>query len=142
MDLVAFGQELQALTLPQIRALAADIHLASETTADQVTATRALLVVEGTLRRTRRQQHAGLAALAAATAVQDAASRGGATLPDDDVTCVARSAARIARAFVAEDALRGGAPGTEIECLTRGWRRLAALSRDPELPRGCARARP
>jgi hypothetical protein len=51
--------------------------------------------------RSGRSRSAGVVAAVAAQAVRGAAESSGVSLPDPDVTCVARSAAGIARGLVA-----------------------------------------
>ena len=75
-------------------------HAACTSTADEIANTRAMLMIEQTLRRTRRLHDAAMASLAAATKVQQVAERAHVDLPDDDVTRVARAAAQIARGMV------------------------------------------
>jgi hypothetical protein len=119
MDVVVFGRALSGLTVDDIRSIAQDLTAASP--ADEVAFTRAVLFIEQTLRRTHRLPNAATAALAAAAAVQNVALRGRVSLPDKDVTRVARAAAQLARGLVL-----GDTPGVEhaVRCLARGWHRL------------------
>ena len=112
---------LSELTVADIRTVASDLSVSCESTADEVAATRAVLIIEQTLRRTHRLQNAAAAALAAATTVQDVAHRNRLALPDPDVTRVARAAAQVARGLVA-----GDMPGVEdsVRCLSRGFQRM------------------
>jgi hypothetical protein len=121
VDVVAFGQALTELSVDDIRAVSRDLCEASDSIADEIALTRSVLLIEQTLRRTHRLQNAAAAALAAATAVQEAAQRARMTLPDSDVTRVARAAAQLARALVAAENL-----GTveAVRCLGRGFHRL------------------
>jgi hypothetical protein len=121
VDLVTFGRALNELSVEQIRLVAIDIAAATSSTADEIAVTRSVLLIEQSLRRTHRLQHAAAAALAAATAVQEAAKRNRIALPDQDVTRVARAAAQLARGLVASDG-----PGVQeaLRCLGRGWLRL------------------
>jgi len=121
VDLVAFGRALADLTIEDIRLLAADLAAASSCSADEIAGTRAVLVIEQTLRHTHRLTNAATAALAAATTVQDVAHRGCVALPDSDVTRVARAAAQLARGLVVADA-----PGVDdaLRVLGKGWKRL------------------
>jgi hypothetical protein len=125
VDVTAFGHALTELTVADIRAISADISAVLTSPADDVATTRATLVIEQTLRRAHRLQNAAAAALVAATAVQQVAHNADVSMPDDDVTRVARSAAQLARALVA-----GDGPGVDeaIHCLVRGWHRLACWS--------------
>ncbi len=125
MDVQRFGTALAELSLDDVRSIAHDLHAARASTADEVANTRAMLVVEQTLRRTHRLHDAATAALVAATSVQQIAARADATLPDDDVTCVARAAALLARAMVV-----GDQPGVDdaLHVLGRGWCRVPCLA--------------
>lgn len=116
-----FGRALAELTVDDIRSIALDLHLANTSTADEIAATRAVLVIEQTLRRAHRLPQAAQAALHAATTVQDVAKRGRVALPDQDVTRVARAAAQIARGLVAADIT----PVDEaLRSLGKGWSRM------------------
>jgi hypothetical protein len=121
MDVVAFGRALSELTVDDIRSIAQDLAAASMSPADEVAVTRAVLVIEQALRRTHRLPNAAAAALTATTAVQDVAHRVRVTLPDRDVTRVARAAAQLARGLVL-----GDSPRVEraVRCLGRGWHHL------------------
>jgi hypothetical protein len=106
------------LTVDDIRKISFDLSSAVSSTADEIAMTRAVLMIEQTLRRTHRLHNAATAALAVATAVQDVAHRARVPLPDHDVTRVARAAAQLARGMVALDN-----PGIDeaLRCLSRGW---------------------
>ncbi len=121
MDVVAFGHALGDLTIDDVRAIAFDLAQANTSTADEVASTRAVLVIEQSLRRAHRLPNAASVALAAATTVQDVARRAGIEMPDPDVTRVARAAAQLARGLVAVES-----PGVDdaLRCLGRGWHRL------------------
>lgn len=121
MDLVAFARALSELTVDDIRAIAHDLADANPSTADEVAATRSVLIIEQTLRRTHRLHNAAAAALVTATAVQDVAHAAHVELPDAEVTRVARAAAQLARAMVAIES-----PGIDeaLRVLGRGWHRL------------------
>ena len=118
VDVVAFGRAVSDLTVDDIRKISFDLSSAVSSTADEIAMTRAVLVIEQTLRRTHRLHNAATAALAVVTAVQDVAHRARVQLPDPDVTRVARAAAQLARGMVALDN-----PGIDeaLRCLSRGW---------------------
>ena len=118
VDVVAFGRAVSDLTVDDIRKISFDLSSAVSSTADEIAMTRAVLMIEQTLRRTHRLHNAATAALAVATAVQDVAHRARVPLPDHDVTRVARAAAQLARGMVALDN-----PGIDeaLRCLSRGW---------------------
>jgi hypothetical protein len=122
---VDFGRALSELTVDSIRGIASDLVAASANTADEVAATRSVLIIEQTLRHTHRMSNAAAAALAAASTVQDVAVRARVALPDDDVTRVARAAAQLARGLVVGDS---PAVPDALRCLGRGWQRLACIS--------------
>jgi hypothetical protein len=124
VDVVLFGRALSALTLDEIRDIASDLAAASASTADEVAATRSVMIIEQTLRRTHRLPNAAAAALVAATTVQDVAVRAQIALPDDDVTRVARAAAQLARGLVVSDS---PAIPAALRCLGRGWSRLSCM---------------
>jgi hypothetical protein len=121
VDLVSFARALTELTVDEIRSIAHDLTEANTSTADEIAATRSVLIIEQALRRTHRLHNAAAAALASATAVQDVAHAERVKLPDADVTRVARAAAQLARGMVA-----GESQGIEeaLRVLSRGWHRL------------------
>jgi hypothetical protein len=121
VDLVSFARALTELTVDEIRSIAHDLTEANTSTADEIAATRSVLIIEQALRRTHRLHNAAAPALASATAVQDVAHAERVKLPDADVTRVARAAAQLARGMVA-----GESPGIEeaLRVLSRGWHRL------------------
>ena len=125
MDVEVFEQALTGLSIDDVRAVATDLHAVCTSTADEIANTRAMLIIEQTLRRTHRLHDGATAALAAATKVQEAAQRAQVELPDRDVTCVARAAAQLARGMVV-----GDHPGVDdaLHVLGRGWRRLPCLA--------------
>jgi hypothetical protein len=125
VDLVVFGQALTGLTLADIRAIAFDLHEVCVSTADEIANTRSMLMIEQTLRRKHRLHDAALAALSAATNVQEVALQAEIELPDKDVTRVARAAAQLARGMVV-----GDHPGIDLamHTLGRGWHRLPCLA--------------
>ena len=122
MDLVQFARALRELTAADIRVIAADLRALIGSPADEVAGTRAMLDIEQALHRLHRSQQAGLASFAVAQAVLAAAERSGVTLPDDDVTRVARSAATVSRGLIAglvvEDA---------VQFLLGGWRHVVGV---------------
>jgi hypothetical protein len=121
VDVVTFGHALGELQIEDVRAIAVDLVSANSSTADEIASTRAVLVIEQTLRRAHRLPNAAAAAVAAATTVQEVALRAHVPLPDPDVTRVARAAAQLARGLVASEV-----PGVDgaVRCLGRGWQRL------------------
>jgi hypothetical protein len=115
VDLLAFGHTLETLRLAEIRAVSSRLA-ERDCIADEVERTRAVMHVDRVVRRDRRRNQAGLAAVTAISLVQDAARRDGAQLPDADVTRVARAAALVARALVCGPVAR-----REAELLARAF---------------------
>ena len=101
MDLTEFHAALKHLTVDDIRHVARS--LASDTAGDEVDAWHATIAIDRALRHSHRSRHAARAAWDAAQIVQRAAEEQGVTLPDIDVTHVARAAAEVARGMVAGD---------------------------------------
>jgi hypothetical protein len=122
VDVVCFTGALQQLDAGAIRAIASDLTLLVSSPADEVIATKAVLVIEQSLHRSRRAPQAALAAHAAAQTVLAAAQRCGIELPDDDVTRVARGAATLARGLVA-----GPVVDRAVTFLASGFHRVDAL---------------
>jgi len=122
---VEFDRALDGLNVDELRLIASDLAHACTSTADEIAATRAVLMIEQALRRMHRLHDAATAALAAASTVQAVAQRARLDLPDDDVTRVARAAAQLARGLVA-----GDGPGIEeaLRCLGKGWQRLPCMA--------------
>jgi hypothetical protein len=120
-----FESALTGLSVDDVRSIASDLREARVSTADEIASTRAVLIIEQTLRHTHRMHDAALAALAAATKVQEVAEREQLHLPDTEVTCVARAAAQLARGMVV-----GDHPGVDdaLQVLGRGWHRLPCLA--------------
>ena len=125
MDVEIFGLALTGLTVDDVRSIASDLHEVRSSTADEIASTRAVLIIEQTLRRTHRMHDGALASLTAATKVQEVAQRENVELPDREVTCVARAAAQLARGMVV-----GDQPGVDdaLQVLGRGWHRLPCLA--------------
>ena len=120
-----FGRALDGLSVDELRLIAHDLAHACNSTADEIAVTRAVLIIEQVLRRTHRLHNAATAALATASTVQGVAQRARISLPDDDVTRVARAAAQLSRGLVA-----GEGPGVEdaLRCLGKGWHRLPCMA--------------
>ena len=101
MDLTEFHAALKQLTADDIHDVARS--LASDTAGDEVDAWHATFAIDRARRHSHRSRHAARAAWDAAQIVQGAAEGNGMTLPDVDVTHVARAAAEIARGITAGD---------------------------------------
>ena len=83
-----------------------DVHriaesLVSDNAGDDVDAWRITMSIDRSLRHSHRTRQAAHAAREASQAVQHAAEANGFTLPDPEVTCVARGAAELARGLIA-----------------------------------------
>jgi hypothetical protein len=94
-----FVNALGRLTGDDLRTVAKSLD--SDMLTDEVDWWRATIAIDKLLRHVHRTRQAARAASEAAEAVQDAASRAGIALPDDEVTHVARAAADVARGLVA-----------------------------------------
>jgi hypothetical protein len=126
VELDEFALALEALTVDDIRAIAADLAALVSSPADEAAATKAVLVIEQSLHRLRRSAKAGHAAHACARAVIGVAERAGVALPDGDVTRVARSAATLSRGLVA-----GMAGAQSVQFLAGGWHRITGAAPEP-----------
>ena len=120
-----FERALSELTFDEVSAIAADVRAACTSTADEIAHTRAALMIEQSLRRAHRLHDGATVALECATNVQSVAQRAGVTLPDDDVTLVARAAAQLGRGLLIRHV-----PGIDdaLHELGRGWNRLPCVA--------------
>ena len=125
MDVDIFGRALTELSFDDVRSIAADLRAASTSTADEIAHTRAMLMIEQSLRRAHRLHDAATVALECATNVQSVAERAGVELPNDDVTLVARAAAQLARGLVIRH-MTGMSEA--LQELGRGWHRLPCVA--------------
>jgi hypothetical protein len=125
VDVDVFGRALTELSIDDVRSIAADLRSVCTSTADEIAHTRAMLMIEQSLRRAHRLHDAAIVALECATNVQSVATRAGVELPDDDVTFVARAAAQLARGLLIRHI-----PGMSdaLHELSRGWHRLPCLA--------------
>jgi hypothetical protein len=114
MDLTEFQAVLERLTGDDVRAVARSLE--TDTAGDEIDAWHATIAIDRALRHSHRSRHAARAAWDAAQTVQRAAEVSGVTLPDGDVTVVARAAAEVARGITAGDAC---AP--EVDQLLDHW---------------------
>jgi len=100
MDVASFSESLRRLSAEDIRRCAARLQPDEQSVADQVTQWRAELAIDRLIRRhcTRAEaQRATAAAQRTARLVVEVARRRGMSVPDGDVSRVARTAAQIAR---------------------------------------------
>ncbi|HEX9467332.1 MAG TPA: hypothetical protein VGA11_02875 [Acidimicrobiia bacterium] len=114
MTFTEFTDALGQLSRDDMSRIAAS--LMSDTAGDEVDAWRATIAIDRALRHTHRTRLAACAAWDAAQAVQRSARSQGMTLPDRQVTHVARAAAEVARGMIAGDAV---AP--EVSRLLQHW---------------------
>jgi hypothetical protein len=105
----AFVARASTLTVEEIREINGSIRRTADTADGEVAWWKATVTVSCSLRRMHRSREAGLAAHRAVAAVQAAAARAGLGTADRDaVTTVARAAAEVARALVAEAGVAAG----------------------------------
>jgi hypothetical protein len=114
MAIAEFTEALRRLTPDDVHAIARSLE--SDTAGDEVDAWRAMIAVDRALRHSHRTREAARAAWDAAQAVQRAANAHGISLPDADVTHVARAAAEVARGLVAGDGVE-----CEVSRLLMHW---------------------
>jgi hypothetical protein len=101
MELTQFTQAIARMTSDDIHLIAVEIDAHRASTADEIAWWQATLRIDKSLKEGRRCRTAAMAALQAAKTVQAIATAAGRTLPDTEVTTVARAAAEIARGFTA-----------------------------------------
>jgi hypothetical protein len=101
-----FIRVLTTMTGEDLERVAAALD--SDAICDEVDWWRATIAIDKVLRHQHCTRRAARAATGAAHAVQDAASRAGITLPDAQITRVARAAAEVARGLAA------GAPARPV----------------------------
>jgi hypothetical protein len=109
-----FSEALRKLTPADVHAIARSLE--SDTAGDEVDAWRATIAIDRALRHTHRTREAAHAAWDAAQIVQRTMASQGVTLPDPDVTHVARAAAEVARGLVAAEGVE-----SEVSRLLMHW---------------------
>ena len=102
MELVVFVEMLRRLGPDDLSAVAAAIDASHQTAADEVMAWEDLMRIDDALRVRGRSRVAARAAHDAVTAVRAAAESADHDIPPSTVTRVAREAALLARAMVAD----------------------------------------
>ena len=115
MEMNDFTRALGRLSGDDLRAVAAAIDAHHRSAGDEVDAWRAVLHIDQVLRTTGKSREAALAAHAATQAVLSA-TRTMDTVPHNEATKLARSAAMIARGMVA-----GEAAATDLRRLLNDW---------------------
>jgi hypothetical protein len=109
-----FTEALRRLTPDDVHAIARSLE--SDTAGDEVDAWRATIAIDRALRHSHRTREAAHAAWDAAQTVQRTMIAQGMTLPDPDVTHVARAAAEVARGLVAGEGVE-----SEVSRLLMHW---------------------
>lgn len=102
MELTTFVRVLRDLRPGDIEAIARAIEASHQTAADEVAAWEDLMRIDDALRRCGRSRAAARAAHDAVAAVRHAVAASGSPVADAVVTRVAREAALLARAMVAD----------------------------------------
>src|SRR4051812_1464435 len=97
MELTQFTQAIARMTSDDIHLVALEIDAHRASTADEIAWWQATMRIDRSLKDAGRMRAAAMAALNAAKAVQAIGSACGRSLPDAEVTSVARAAAEIAR---------------------------------------------
>ena len=123
MELAEFTQALEHLTADDVHRIAALLDAHAESAADEVEAWRVTLTIDRVLRRTHQTRVAARAASTVTHTVLTVAARQGISLPDAEVTHVARAAAEIARGLVAGDEVTG-----EVRALLVDWSPVVAAA--------------
>ncbi|GEM_PF-2286780 len=101
MELAELTGTLAQMTADDLRIVAKAIAVHHQSAGDEVDSWHAVVHIDEVLRRTGRSRQAAHAAYAAAQAVLAAAGASSVTLPDPEITKIARAAALIARGLVA-----------------------------------------
>jgi hypothetical protein len=127
MDLSEFTQAINRMSDADIRMIASELHVRMASTADEVAWWQATIAIDRSLKGCRLHRAAAMAAGSASQAVRNVAEHAGVALPDNDVTCVARAAAEVARGIVA-----GPMAAQPVAHLLEGWSQV--LSRVALIP--------
>ena len=131
MDVASFSESLRRLSAEDIRRCAARLQPDEQSVADQVTQWRAEMAIDRLIRRhcTRAEaQRATAAAQRTARLVVEVARRRGMSVPDGDVSRVARTAAQIARGLAL-----GGLAGPSLPTLLAQFEAALESSASPVL---------
>jgi hypothetical protein len=123
MELTDFTRALEHLTAADVQRISATLCAHADSAADEVEAWRVTLTIDRVLRRTHRTRIAARAASTVTHTVLTVAAQQGITLPDADVTHVARAAAEIARGLVAGDDAT-----TQVQALLVDWSPVVAAA--------------
>jgi hypothetical protein len=123
MDVAGFNRALEQLTADDMHHVAATLGTHSDSAADEVEAWRVTLTIDRVLRRTHQTRIAARAASTVTHTVLKVAAREGITLPDAEVTHLARAAAEVARGLVAGDEVTN-----EVQTLLVDWSPVVAAA--------------
>ena len=116
MELEEFTTALGRMSAIDLHEVAVVLHAHTESAGDEVDAWRVTIAIDRALRRAHLTRVAARAASNASHAVLHAAETQGISLPDDEVTHVARAAAEVARGIVA-----GPEAEVEVKTLLTSW---------------------
>lgn len=123
MEVAEFNRALERLTADDLHRIAVSLDTHSESAADEVEAWRVTLTIDRVLRRTHQTRTAARAASTVTHTVLQVAAGQGITLPDAEVTHVARAAAEVARGLVAGDDV-----SYEVRALLVDWSPVVAAA--------------
>jgi hypothetical protein len=123
MDVAGFNRALEQLTADDMHHVAATLGAHSDSAAEEVEAWRVTLTIDRVLRRTHQTRVAARAASTVTHTVLKVAAREGITLPDAEVTHLARAAAEVARGLVAGDEVTN-----EVQTLLIDWSPVVAAA--------------
>jgi hypothetical protein len=123
MDVAGFNRALEQLTADDMHHVAATLGAHSDSAAEEVEAWRVTLTIDRVLRRTHQTRVAARAASTVTHTVLKVAAREGITLPDAEVTHLARAAAEVARGLVAGDEVTN-----EVQTLLVDWSPVVAAA--------------
>ena len=123
MDVAGFNRALEQLSADDMHQVAATLGAHSDSAAEEVEAWRVTLTIDRVLRRTHQTRIAARAASTVTHTVLKVAAREGITLPDAEVTHLARAAAEVARGLVAGDEVT-----TEVQTLLVDWSPVVAAA--------------
>jgi hypothetical protein len=123
MDVAGFNRALEHLSADDMHQVAATLGAHSDSAAEEVEAWRVTLTIDRVLRRTHQTRVAARAASTVTHTVLKVAAREGITLPDAEVTHLARAAAEVARGLVAGDEVTN-----EVQTLLVDWSPVVAAA--------------
>ena len=122
MEIQEFTAALGRMSAADLHEVAAVLHAHTGSAGEEVDAWRVTITIDKALRRAHLTRVAARAASSASHAVLHAAESQGISLPDDDVTYVARAAAEVARGMIA-----GPEAEVEVKTLLVNWTPLVGV---------------